>query len=66
MKRYYVLSNGESPSKIFFDKASAIALEVSDNGTYMDVFDEQGELVESWKYKMVGDSFKNGYWTTKF
>lgn len=44
--KYFVTSNGDEPSQLFFDLESAKA----DESTYIDFFDSEGLHVNSLKY----------------
>lgn len=57
-KTYWVLSDGENPQKIFFTEERAKS-EGQGYRSYLDVFDDEGNLVQSLK---CGD----GYWTEDF
>lgn len=57
-KSYWVASNGESPHRIYFDENRAWKEETRD-GTYLDVFDDEGNFVEYWK-------LVNNSWTEDF
>ncbi len=46
MDKYFVVSNGDSPDKIFFDLQEAFNTEA----TFVDVFDENGEFVRAYKF----------------
>jgi hypothetical protein len=63
--KYYVLSQGEEPIKLFFNEATAFADGAEWSNAYLDVFNEEGNKVESFKleYNSDNDSF---VWTKDF
>ena len=58
MEKYFVVSGGDEPYKLFFDFETAA--DFADTGDYIDSFDENGDKVNSVKF--IGQR----EWTEKF
>lgn len=50
-KTYWVLSQGEQPAKIFFTEERAKSEGANYSDPYLDVFDDEGNKVQSLKYE---------------
>jgi hypothetical protein len=62
VEKYFVCSNGDEPYCIRFTFESA----TSEGDTYIDVFDENGEKVSSWKKKESPPYTKHVVYTQNF
>jgi hypothetical protein len=62
MEKYFIGSNGEEPYKVHFSFVDATREEYE----YIDIFDEEGEPVSSWKKKDKPPHTKHVDYTKKF
>lgn len=61
--KYYVLSRGENPVQLFFDEQTAMKAGEETFDAYLDIFDEQGNKLETLKHVTDGDAC---WWTDGF
>jgi hypothetical protein len=61
---YYLLSQGEDPTRLFFDETVAMTEGKEYSNAYLDIFDALGNKVKA--YKLVDDGAGNMVWTTDF
>lgn len=52
--KYYVLSDGNSPSRILFSKQDIM---IGAPAAYIDSFDENGQLLDSYKYDYEKEAY---------
>lgn len=62
---YYVLCDSEKPLRIMFDEHEA-KFSCQGDFEYLEVFDEDGILVQNFKWIWEKIDFSEGYWTEDF